>query len=112
MKSLIVTLALGLAFGLVPALAADPTSVADMKAPAKWQPSKKTLEKDGRFHYTHVKKEKMDCEDCHADETKDALFLRGGEAPPATLKAHLARAECIECHQAKKKLVFYGAKPR
>lgn len=112
MKSLLATLSLGVAAMFTPAMAAEPLAVADMKPPTQWMPNKKTTEKDGRFHFTHVKKERMDCDDCHADEPKDDLFLRSTEAPPKELKAHVDRAECIECHQAKKKLVFYGAKPR
>ena len=111
MKSLLAILALGLAVGFPPAMAADPIAVADMKPPAKWMPNKKTMEKDGKFHYTHVKKEKMDCGDCHADASKDVLFVRNTEAPPATLSAHVDRAECLSCHKGKKKPTWYGAKP-
>jgi hypothetical protein len=110
MKSLIAILALGVAAALTPAIAAE--AVADMKPPAKWAPTKKTMEKNGRFHYLHVKKEKMDCADCHTDASKDRLFLRNTEAPPATLTAHVNRSECTECHQGDKKLKWYGAKPR
>ena len=109
MKSLLAILAIGLAVTMTPAMSAEP--VADMKAPAKWAPNKKTMEKDGRFHYTHVKKEKMACADCHSDASRDVLFLRNTEAPPATLGAHVDRAECIGCHQGKRKPTWYGAKP-
>ena len=110
MKKLLIPLLFGLAAALSPALAAE--SVADMKAPTKWAPTKKTMEKNGRFHYLHVKKQKMDCSDCHADESKDVMFLRNTEAPPATLTAHVNRAECTECHQGDKKPTWYGAKPK
>lgn len=110
MKRLFALLALGAALGCTGASAADPIAVADMKPPAKWMPAKKTMDKDGRFHYLHVKKQKMDCSDCHADASKDTFFLRNTEAPPPTLTAHVNRAECVECHQGKKKPVWYGAK--
>ncbi len=110
MRAITACLAMLLSAAVGIAVAADPQPipVKDMKAPTKWYPNKRTTEKDGRFHYTHVKKEKMDCEDCHADESKDRFFLRNTEAPPATLTAHVNRKECQDCHQAKKKLVFYG----
>lgn len=110
MRALAACLALSLAAVAGVAIAADPQPIAvkDMKAPAKWQPDKRTTEKDGRFHYLHVKKEKMDCEDCHADASKDRFFLRNTEAPPATLAAHVNRKECQDCHQPKKKVVLYG----
>ncbi|MEO8653131.1 MAG: hypothetical protein ABI409_03305 [Ramlibacter sp.] len=110
MKSLLAILAFGVAAVMSQAVAAE--AVADMKPPIKWAPAKKTMEKNGRFHYLHVKKQKMDCADCHADESKDKLFLRSNEAPPATLVAHVDRAECTECHQGDKKPTWYGAKPR
>ena len=110
MKRLLALLALGAVLGCTSAYAADTIPVAEMKPPGKWMPAKKTMEKDGRFHYTHVKKQKMDCEDCHADTSKDRLFVRSTESPPATLKAHVDRGECITCHQGKKKPVWYGAK--
>ena len=53
----------------------------------------------------------MDCGDCHADASKDVLFVRNTEAPPATLSAHVDRAECLSCHKGKKKPTWYGAKP-
>lgn len=110
MKTLAACLAMVLSAAVGIALAADPKPIAvkDMKAPAKFYPNKRTTEKDGRFHYVHVKKEKMDCEDCHADESRDRFFLRNTEAPPSTLTAHVNRKECQDCHQPKKKLVFYG----
>lgn len=110
MKSLLAILALGLAVGFAPTMAADAVAVADMKPPTKWMPNKKTMEKDGKFHHTHVKKESMACGDCHSDVSKDALFLRSTEAPPAALFAHVDRAECLDCHKGKKKPTWYGAK--
>ncbi len=110
MKTLAACVALMLSASIGAAFAADPQPVAvkDMKAPAKWYPDKHTTEKDGRFHFLHVKKEKMDCEDCHADQSNDRFFLRNTEAPPATLTAHVNRKECQDCHQPGKKRVFYG----
>ena len=110
MKSLLIAVALGLAALSAPALAAQ--AVADMKPPAKWAPGKKNMEKNGRFHYLHVVKQKMECSDCHADENKDLMFLRNTEAPPAPLAAHVNRAECLDCHQGTKKPTWYGAKPQ
>lgn len=110
MKNWIAPLLLGLALGLSQSASAE--AVADMKAPAKWAPNKKTMEKNGRFHYLHVKKGKMECGDCHSDQAKDRMFLRASEAPPATLAAHVDRAECVDCHQGSKKPTWYAAKPR
>lgn len=110
MKPIATLLAILLSASVGAALAADPKPipVKDMKAPVKWHPEKRTTDKDGRFHYVHVKKQKMDCEDCHADESKDRFFLRNTEAAPATLTAHVNRKECQDCHQPGKKQVFYG----
>lgn len=110
MKNWIVPLLLGVALGLSQTAAAD--AVSDMKAPAKWAPAKRTMAKNGRFHYLHVKKEKMECGDCHSDQSKDRLFVRATESPPATLGAHVDRAECVECHQGDKKPAWYAAKPK
>ena len=110
MKSLIAILALGVAAALTPAMAAE--AVANMKPQAKWAPTKKTMENNGRFLFLHVKKQKMDCADCHTDVSKDRFFLRNTEAPPATLTAHVDRSECTECHQGDKEPKWYGAKPR
>ena len=108
MKTLLISLACSLAALSMSTAIAEP--VADMKPPAKWAVNKKTMAKDGRFHYLHVKKEKMECQDCHADESKDRMFLRSTEAPPATLAAHVDRTECMECHEGKKKPKWYGVK--
>ncbi len=109
MKSLLISLAFGLmAMALLGADAATPVS--DMKPPAKWSVNKKTMAKDGRFHYLHVKKEKMDCSDCHANESRDRVFLRGTEAPPDPLSAHVDRKECLDCHSGNKKPLWYGLK--
>jgi len=110
MKKLLIIVALGLAAMVAPVLAAQP--VGDMKPPAKWAPGKKNMAKDGRFHYLHVVKQKLECSDCHADENKDVMFLRNTEAPPAPLRAHVNRGECLECHQGSKQPTWYGAKPK
>lgn len=109
MKSLLIAVVLGLAAMGSPAFAGQ--SVADMKPPAKWAPARKNMEKNGRFHYLHVVKQKMECADCHADQNKDVMFLRNTEPPPAALVAHVNRAECVECHQGNKKPAWYGPKP-
>jgi nitrate/TMAO reductase-like tetraheme cytochrome c subunit len=110
MKRLLIAVALGVAAAAAPTLAAQ--AVADMKPPAKWAPARKTMEKNGRFHYLHVVKQKVDCSDCHADQSKDIMFLRNTEAPPAGLAAHVDRADCLECHQGAKKPTWYGARPQ
>lgn len=110
MKRLLIAVALGLTVAGAPTIAAQ--AVVDMKPPAKWAPAKKNMAKDGRFHYLHVVKQKMECPDCHVDESKDLMFLRNTEAPPAALKAHVNRSECLECHQGAKQPAWYGAKPQ
>jgi hypothetical protein len=107
MSRLIAAWVLALAVAAVPAFAADDASKTADSKPVK---AVKSLDaKKGAFHIVHERKAKLACEDCHSKQLKDVLFLRGAETS-APDPGPVDRNECIDCHQAPEKPVWYGAK--
>lgn len=106
MKRLIAAIVLGMAVAAMPAVAADDAA----KNPtAKPVASAKSLDPvKGSFHRAHTQKLKMACDNCHAPELKDALFLRGAEVS-ASGPGPVDRGICLGCHQAPAKPTWYGA---
>lgn len=102
MKRLIASALLGLALAAAPVLAAD----SQAKKPVV--KGKNLMATDGRFHRTHTKKLALQCDNCHASEQKDTLFLRSGEPQGP---GPVDRNTCLVCHKSPGKPTWYDAKP-
>jgi len=94
MRTLITSLALGLAVAMSPALGAD--------APAKKTSigGKPSMAVGGRFHKVHEVQGKLDCKDCHRIVQKDILYLRKDDPMPPKM-AEVGQADrkgCLTCH--------------
>lgn len=105
MKRLIAAIVLGMAVAALPAVAADDAAIKPTTKPVA---STKSLDPiKGAFHRTHTQKLKMACDNCHAGELKDVLFLRGAEVS-AGGPGPVDRGICLGCHQAPAKPTWYG----
>ena len=95
MKTLIASMALGLTLVIAPAIAGD--------GPAK-KPgvsNKYLMGVNGRFHKLHQSTAKLDCEDCHAKQQDDILYLRKDDPMSAELAkvGQVDRNGCLDCHK-------------
>jgi len=106
MKRLIAAMVLGIAMAALPAFAADVTTIKPAAKPAASTTSLDPV--TGGFHRAHTQKLKMSCDNCHAGELKDVLFLRGAEVAMSG-PGPVDRALCLGCHQAPAKPTWYGA---
>lgn len=89
---------------------------ADSPATAKAAPAKgtKSMAEKGSFHRLHGKKEKLDCEDCHASEPlpPDTLKLRYYKPLAKDSPGPVSSEDCHECHgkKQKKAVTWYAPK--
>lgn len=102
MKTLIISLALGLSLAMTPAFSAD--APAKKNAPAKKKMTftgKPSMTVAGRFHKLHEKQELLECADCHDKVQEDILFLRKDDRMSQKLsdEGQVDRDGCLTCHK-------------